>query len=93
MFRPPSTDARIVRYTSKSSAYATRSSSERDTPAAALQPEWTEVAPGRPNVTCSARLGSRPGMVTFTGHLDTVHVAEGWGTDPFEPTERDGSSG
>ena len=58
--------------------------------AAGLEPEWTEVAPGRPNVTCSARLGSRPGMVTFTGHLDTVHVAEGWGTDPFEPTERDG---
>ena len=57
---------------------------------AGLTPEWTEVAPGRPNVTCMAKLGPRPGMVTFTGHLDTVHVADGWSSDPFDPTERGG---
>jgi acetylornithine deacetylase/succinyl-diaminopimelate desuccinylase-like protein len=28
--------------------------------------------------------------VTFTGHLDTVHVADGWSSDPFAPVERDG---
>jgi acetylornithine deacetylase/succinyl-diaminopimelate desuccinylase-like protein len=55
-----------------------------------LEPEWQQVAPGRPNVYCSVRLGPRPEMVTFTGHLDTVDVAQGWETDPFEPIERDG---
>lgn len=55
-----------------------------------LEPEWHEVAPGRPNVACAVRLGPRPGLVTLTGHLDTVHAAEGWSSDPFEPVERDG---
>lgn len=58
--------------------------------AAGLEPEWTEVAPGRPNVTCSVTLGPKPLLVTLTGHLDTVLAADGWATDPFEPTERDG---
>ncbi len=58
--------------------------------AAGLEVERTDVAPGRPNVTCSAQLGPRKGLVTFTGHLDTVLVAEGWATDPFMPTERNG---
>lgn len=55
-----------------------------------LEPEWHEVAPGRPNVSCLARLGPRPGLVTFTGHLDTVLAAEGWSTDPLTPVERNG---
>jgi acetylornithine deacetylase/succinyl-diaminopimelate desuccinylase-like protein len=55
-----------------------------------LEPEWFPVAPGRPNVCCSVRLGPKPSFVTFTGHLDTVDVAAGWETDPFTPTERDG---
>jgi acetylornithine deacetylase/succinyl-diaminopimelate desuccinylase-like protein len=57
---------------------------------AGFEPEWFEVAPGRPNVCCSARLGPGPGLVTLTGHLDTVDVAQGWSSDPFEPTLRDG---
>lgn len=57
---------------------------------AGLETEWTEVAPGRPNVTCRAALGPRPGLVTLTGHLDTVLAAEGWTTDPLVPTERHG---
>ncbi len=55
-----------------------------------LEPEWEEVAPGRPNVACAVRLGPRPGLVTFSGHLDTVHAAEGWSSDPFDPVVRDG---
>jgi acetylornithine deacetylase/succinyl-diaminopimelate desuccinylase-like protein len=55
-----------------------------------LEPEWQDVAPGRPNVCCWAPLGPKPGLVTFTGHLDTVDVAAGWTTDPFEPVERGG---
>ncbi len=55
-----------------------------------LEPEWHDVAPGRPNVCCSVRLGPKSGLVTFTGHLDTVDVAAGWETDPFVPTERNG---
>lgn len=52
-----------------------------------LEPVWQEVAPGRPNVMVVAKLGPRPGLVTLTGHLDTVDVAEGWSTDPFQATE------
>ncbi len=55
-----------------------------------VEPVWQEVSPERSNVYCTVRLGPRPGLVTFTGHLDTVDVADGWTTDPFEPTERDG---
>ncbi len=57
---------------------------------AGLEPEWTEIAPGRPNVCCMARLGPKPGLVTLTGHLDTVHDAAGWTSDPFQATEREG---
>ena len=57
---------------------------------AGLEPERFEVAPGRPNVCCSARLGPGPGFVTLTGHLDTVDVAQGWTSNPFEPVVRDG---
>ncbi len=55
-----------------------------------LEPEWQVVAPGRPNVYASARLGAGSGFVTFTGHLDTVGVAAGWQTNPFEPVIREG---
>ncbi len=55
-----------------------------------LDPEWQVVVPGRPNVWVVVKLGPRPGLVTLTGHLDTVHVAEGWTTDPFQATERGG---
>jgi acetylornithine deacetylase/succinyl-diaminopimelate desuccinylase-like protein len=58
--------------------------------AAGLEPEWQVVSPGRPNVYCSARVGPGRSFVTFTGHLDTVDVAQGWSTDPFTPTIRDG---
>lgn len=55
-----------------------------------LEPEWQEVEPGRPNVWCLAEVGEGSSLVTFTGHLDTVGVAEGWETDPFTPTIREG---
>ena len=55
-----------------------------------LEPEWHQVAPGRPNVYVSAELGPSSAFLTFTGHTDTVGVAENWQTDPFEPVERDG---
>lgn len=73
----------------------------REEPAAAVVTAWlrreagvvprvTEVAAGRPNVTALVEAGPRPGLVTLTGHLDTVLAAEGWDTDPLEPVERDG---
>ena len=55
-----------------------------------LEPEWQEVAPGRPNIYASAVLGPAPTFITFTGHLDTVDIAANWQTDPFEPVENDG---
>ncbi len=55
-----------------------------------VEPVWQEVAPGRPNVMAVVKLGPKPGLVTLTGHLDTVHVAEGWGSDPFQATARGG---
>lgn len=54
-----------------------------------LEPVWQEVSSGRSNVYCTVRLGPRRGLVTFTGHLDTVDVAEGWTSDPFDPVERE----
>ena len=48
-----------------------------------LEPQWQEVAPGRPNVYASAVLGPSPYFITFTGHLDTVDIAANWLTDPF----------
>jgi succinyl-diaminopimelate desuccinylase len=55
-----------------------------------LEPELHEVEPGRPNVY--ARLhGHGPGRhLNLNGHTDTVPVCEGWTTDPFSPTLRDG---
>ncbi len=55
-----------------------------------LEPVWQEVSPGRPNVYVIVKAGPKSGLVTFTGHLDTVDVAEGWETDPLGPVERDG---
>ena len=55
-----------------------------------LEPQWHEVAPGRPNVYASAVLGPAPSFITFTGHLDTVDIAANWLTDPFEPVEKNG---
>jgi len=55
-----------------------------------LEPEWHEVAPGRPNVYASADLGPGDRFLTLTGHTDTVDVAANWPTDPFEPIEKDG---
>ncbi len=55
-----------------------------------LEPEWHEVAPGRPNVYASAQLGAHEDMLLLTGHLDTVGIAENWESDPFDPVIRDG---
>jgi acetylornithine deacetylase/succinyl-diaminopimelate desuccinylase-like protein len=55
-----------------------------------LEPEWHEVAPGRPNVYATAHLGSGERFLVFSGHSDTVGAAVGWDTDPFRLTERDG---
>ncbi|MEZ4515159.1 MAG: ArgE/DapE family deacylase [Chloroflexota bacterium] len=55
-----------------------------------LEPEWHEIAPGRPNVYASANLGPSGKFLTLTGHTDTVDVAHNWLTDPFEPVEENG---
>jgi len=55
-----------------------------------LEPEWHEVAPGRPNVYTTAELGKSDRFLVFSGHSDTVPAASGWETDPFEPFEKDG---
>jgi acetylornithine deacetylase/succinyl-diaminopimelate desuccinylase-like protein len=55
-----------------------------------LEPAWHEVAPGRPNVYCTADLGPTDRFLVFSGHSDTVGVASGWETDPFQLTEGDG---
>ena len=55
-----------------------------------VEPEWHEVAPGRPNVYCTVDLGPTDRFLVFSGHSDTVGVASGWETDPFRLTERDG---
>lgn len=55
-----------------------------------LDPEWQAVAPGRPNLYATADFGAGGRFLVFTGHSDTVGVAPGWQTDPFELVEQDG---
>jgi acetylornithine deacetylase/succinyl-diaminopimelate desuccinylase-like protein len=54
------------------------------------EPEWHEVAPGRPNVYATADLGPTDRFLVFSGHSDTVGVASDWQTDPFRLTEHAG---
>jgi acetylornithine deacetylase/succinyl-diaminopimelate desuccinylase-like protein len=53
-----------------------------------VTPQWQEVSPGRRNVYASVTLGPKPVLVTLTGHLDTVGVADGWKTNPFEAVQQ-----
>ena len=55
-----------------------------------VEPEWHEVAPGRPNVHATAEIGTRGRFLVLSGHSDTVGVASGWETDPFVMTEQNG---
>lgn len=55
-----------------------------------LEPEWEEVAPGRPNVYASVELGPHGDLLVLTGHTDTVGVAANWDTDPFDPVVKNG---
>jgi len=55
-----------------------------------VEPEWHEVAPGRPNVYATAEVGTRDRFLVLSGHSDTVGVASGWETDPFVMTEQNG---
>ena len=62
-----------------------------------LEPEWHEVAPGRPNVYATAEIGTREigtrdRFLVLSGHSDTVGVASGWETDPFVMTEQNGQA-
>ncbi|MEM7800086.1 MAG: M20/M25/M40 family metallo-hydrolase [Chloroflexota bacterium] len=54
------------------------------------EPEWDVVSTGRPNVYASAELGPSDRFMLLTGHSDTVDIADGWSTDPFEPVIKDG---
>ena len=55
-----------------------------------IEPEWHEIAPGRPNVYASARFGDSGRFMVFSGHSDTVPAAADWESDPFRPVEKDG---
>ncbi|MBN1211978.1 MAG: M20/M25/M40 family metallo-hydrolase [candidate division Zixibacteria bacterium] len=55
-----------------------------------LEPQWHEIAPGRPNVYAAAEFGPGDKFFVFSGHTDTVPAASDWTTDPFEPVEKDG---
>ena len=55
-----------------------------------VEPEWHKVALGRPNVYCAVDLGPTHRFLVFSGHSDTVGVALGWETNPFQLTECDG---
>jgi len=55
-----------------------------------LEPEWHEIAPGRPNIYAMANLGGSDKLLTLTAHMDTVDIALNWLTDPFDPVEKDG---
>jgi len=52
--------------------------------------EMEEVEPRRFNIYARMK-GERNGRrLMFNGHTDTVPICEGWMTDPFKPTRKDG---
>jgi acetylornithine deacetylase/succinyl-diaminopimelate desuccinylase-like protein len=55
-----------------------------------IEPEWHEVAPGRPNVYANAYWGKSGRYLVFSGHSDTVDASKDWETNPFETTIKDG---
>lgn len=50
--------------------------------------EMHEAEPDRTNII--GRLGAGGECLLLAGHLDVVPAGDGWDTDPFEPTIRDG---
>ncbi|MBH0238647.1 M20 family metallopeptidase [Methylobrevis albus] len=57
--------------------------------AAGFATETAEYAPGRTNVVCRLENGAGP-VFAFNTHMDVVPVGDGWSSDPFTLTERDG---
>lgn len=55
-----------------------------------IEPEWHEIAPGRPNIYAALDLGEGGRFISFSGHSDTVGAASDWQTDPFRAVARDG---
>ena len=55
-----------------------------------IDPEWHEIAPGRPNVYASAELGDSGKFLVFSGHSDTVDAASDWETNPFQAVSKGG---
>ncbi len=55
-----------------------------------IEPEWHEIAPGRPNIYAEVDFGSSNKFLVFSGHSDTVDAASDWETDPFEPVVKNG---
>ena len=51
-----------------------------------IEPEWHEVAPGRPNVYADIHLGNSKKFLVFSGHSDTVDAAANWESNPFKAT-------
>src|SRR5215471_375810 len=51
--------------------------------------EIDEYKPGRANVVARLENGSGP-VFAFNTHMDVVPAGEGWSSDPFGLTERDG---
>jgi acetylornithine deacetylase/succinyl-diaminopimelate desuccinylase-like protein len=55
-----------------------------------IEPEWHEIAPGRPNVYAAVEFGPGDRFMMFSGHSDTVPAASDWTTNPFKVVEKDG---
>lgn len=54
-----------------------------------MEPELCHLSEGRANITAS--FGPDTGReVILNGHLDVVPAGNGWNTDPFEASEKDG---
>lgn len=57
--------------------------------AAGFDLSFSEYAPGRTNVIAVLQNGAGP-CFAFNTHLDTVPAGDGWSSDPFTLTEREG---
>lgn len=57
-----------------------------------MEVEKQEVEPGRFNVVAKAAIGNGGKTVVLNSHMDVVPAAEGWDTDPYKLTIKEGKA-
>ena len=57
-----------------------------------MEVEQPEVLPGRPNIVARKTFGKGGKTVLLNAHIDVVPPADGWDSDPYTLTVREGKA-